>query len=71
MSRRPRSLHSRAGRPGFHDEPDDLNAEQTLEVIRRRELALARPGLLEPWDGTVECLRERLHEFRRQKTASR
>ena len=46
------------------DEPDELSAEQTAEVMRRRDLA--HPELLEPWDGTVERVRERLHEFRRQ-----
>src|SRR5438309_7183308 len=50
------------------DEPDELSEEQKAEVGRRRELALAHPELLEPWDGTVERVRERLHEFRRQKT---
>lgn len=63
------------------DEPDELGEEQKAEVIRRRELALAHPELLEPWDGTIERVRERLHppspscgatgEFRRQKTSAR
>jgi hypothetical protein len=48
------------------DEPDDLSAEQTAEVVRRRDLALAHPELIEPWDGTVERVRERLHESPRQ-----
>ena len=43
------------------DEPDELDKEQKAEVVRRRELALAHPELLEPWDGTIERVRERLH----------
>ena len=43
------------------DESDELTEEQTAEVVRRRDLALAQPELLEPWDGTVERVRERLH----------
>jgi hypothetical protein len=43
------------------DEAGELSEEQKAEVLRRRELALAHPELLEPWDGTVERVRERLH----------
>ena len=46
------------------DNPDEMSGEQEAEIIRRRELALAHPELLEPWDGTIERVRERLHEFR-------
>ena len=46
------------------DEPDDLTGEQKTEVVRRRDLALAHPELLEPWDDAIERVRERLHEFR-------
>ena len=53
------------------DELDELSDEQKAEVIRRREFALAHPELLEPWDGTVERVRERLHELRRQKASAR
>jgi hypothetical protein len=53
-----------------HDS-DELSEEQMAEVVRRRDLALAHPELLEPWDGTIERVRERLHEFRRQKTSAR
>jgi hypothetical protein len=55
----------------FGDELDDLTEEQQAELIRRRDLALAQPELLEPWDGTIERVRERLHEFRRQKASAR
>jgi hypothetical protein len=42
------------------DEADELSEEQEAELLRRRELALAHPELLEPWDGTIERVRERL-----------
>ena len=48
------------------DEPDELSEEQQAEIVRRRELAQAHPELLEPWDGVIERVRERLHEFGRQ-----
>ena len=53
------------------DESDELSPEQEAEIVRRRDLALAHPELLEPWDGTIERVRERLHEFRRQKASAR
>ena len=46
---------------------DELTAEQQAEILRRREQALAHPELLEPWDGTIDRVRQRLHELRRQK----
>jgi len=52
------------------DEPDELNDEQKTEVLRRRNLALANPELLEPWDGTIERVRARLNDFRRQKASA-
>ena len=42
----------------------ELTEEQQAEIVRRREFALAHPELLEPWNGTVERVRERLHELR-------
>ena len=53
------------------DEDDELTAEQQAEILRRREQALAHPELLEPWDGTIDRVRQRLHELRRQKTSLR
>jgi hypothetical protein len=53
------------------DDSDELSGEQEAEIIRRRDFAVAHPELLESWDGTIERLRERLHEFRRQKTSGR
>ena len=52
------------------DESDELTEDQEAEVIRRRDLALAHPELLESWNGTIERVRQRLHEFRRQKASS-
>jgi len=53
------------------DDSDELTEEQQAEIVRRRDLALAHPELLEPWDGTIERVRQRLHEFRRQKASAR
>ena len=53
------------------DEPEELSGEQEAEIRRRRELALAHPELLEPWNGAIERLRERFHEFPRQNTSAR
>jgi hypothetical protein len=52
------------------DDADDLSAEQKAEILRRREMAVANPELLEPWDGTVERVRARLNELRRQKASA-
>ena len=46
------------------DEADELSDEQKAEVLRRRDLAVAHPELLEPWDGSIERVRTRLNEFR-------
>jgi hypothetical protein len=54
-----------------NDDSDELTEEQQTEIIRRRDFALAHPELLEPWDGTIERVRERLREFRRQKASAR
>lgn len=43
------------------NDQDELSAEQQAAVLRRRDLALANPELLEPWDGTIERLRARLN----------
>ena len=55
----------------LNDESDELSEEQEAEVVRRRDFALAHPELLEAWDGTIERVRERLNEFRRQKACAR
>ena len=53
------------------DDADELSDEKKAEVLRRRDLAAAHPELLEPWDGTIERIRARLNEFRRQKASAR
>jgi hypothetical protein len=53
------------------DDSDGLTKEQQAEISRRRDFALAHPELLEPWDGTIERVREQLNEFRRQKASAR
>lgn len=57
----------------IRDDEDDeeLSAEQQAEILRRREQALAHPELLEPWEGGIDRVRQRLHVLRRQKAASR
>ena len=42
------------------DDSDELINEQEADIVRRRDFALAHPELLEPWDGTIERVRERL-----------
>ena len=53
------------------EDDGELSSEQQAEILRRREQALTHPELLEPWDGTIPRVRQRLHEIRRQKAASR
>lgn len=53
------------------DVDNEITEEQEVEILRRRDQALAHPELLEPWDGTIERVRERLHEFRSQAASSR
>ena len=53
------------------DEGDELSDAQKTELRRPRHEAAAHPELLEPWDGTIERVRERLHEFRSKKVPSR
>ena len=50
---------------------DELSEAHEAEILRRRDQAIAHPELLEPWDGTIERVRARLHEFRSQKTPAR
>lgn len=46
---------------------DDIHPEVKAEILRRRDEVDAKPELLEPWEGTTERTRARLHELRRQK----
>jgi hypothetical protein len=41
------------------------------EILRCRDEVDSRPELLEPWEGTTERVRARLHELRRQKAQAR
>lgn len=50
---------------------DEITAEQEAEILRRRDQASAHPELLEAWNGTIERVRQRLHEFRSQAASSR
>lgn len=52
------------------DDSDELDDEQSAEVLRRRDLAERHPELLEPWDGTIERVRTQLNEFRRPKASA-
>jgi hypothetical protein len=47
--------------------PDYIHPEVQAEILRRRDEALAHPEQLEPWEGTSERVRARLHEIRHQK----
>ncbi|HXI71251.1 MAG TPA: hypothetical protein VNN22_12915 [Verrucomicrobiae bacterium] len=49
----------------------EIHPDVQAEILRRREVALAHPELLEPWDGTTERLRAQLNEIRRQKAQTR
>jgi hypothetical protein len=50
---------------------DAIHPAIQAEILRRRDEADAHPERLEPWDGTTERVRARLHELRRQKTKGR
>ena len=50
---------------------DYLHPEVKAEILRRREEALAHPERLEPWEGTTDRVRARLHEIRDQKATAR
>jgi len=49
----------------------EVTEQQQTEILRRRDQALAHSELLEPWDGTIERVRERLHEFCSQEASPR
>ncbi len=44
-----------------------LHPDVKVEILRRRDEVNTHPELLEPWEGTTERARARLHELRRQK----
>lgn len=49
----------------------ELTPDQRTELLQRRGDFLANPSLAEPWDGTLERVRQHLHERRVKKTAAR
>jgi hypothetical protein len=50
---------------------DDISPEIKDAILRRRNQVDAHPELLEPWEGTTERVRARLHEIRGQKAQAR
>lgn len=46
----------------------NLSLEIKAGILQRRDEADAHPERLEPWEGTTERVRTRLHELRLQKT---
>jgi hypothetical protein len=46
---------------------DEIHPTIKAEILRRRDEVDAHPEQLEPWEGTTESVRARLHELRRQK----
>jgi hypothetical protein len=52
---------------------DDEEISPKIEavILRRRDEVDAHPELLEPWEGTTERVRARLHELRHQKAQAR
>ena len=50
---------------------DEISPAVRVEILRRRDEALAHPERMEPWDGTVDRVKARLDEVRRQKAAAR
>jgi hypothetical protein len=51
--------------------PDYIHPDVQAEILRRRDEALADPAELEPWEGTTERNRAKLHEIRNQKAKAR
>ncbi len=43
------------------DSEENLTEEQRAELLRRVEFVKAHPEALEPWKGTTDRIRERLH----------
>lgn len=53
-------------------EPDDeITPEVEAELRRRMDEIRDHPELIQPWEGTIERARKRLHELRRQDNPSR
>jgi hypothetical protein len=50
---------------------DEISPAVRAEILRRRDEALAHPERMEPWEGTVDRVKARLDEVRRQKASAR
>jgi hypothetical protein len=50
---------------------DEIHPAIEAEILRRRDEADAHPERLDPWEGTTERVRARLHELRRQNAQGR
>ena len=50
---------------------DEIHPDVKAEILRRRDEVDAHPERLEPWEGTTERVRARLHELRHQKASVR
>ena len=46
---------------------DEIHPEVRAELERRLREIEEHPEILEPWEGTTERIRAKLHEIRRQK----
>ncbi len=44
---------------------DEISLAVRVEILRRRDEALAHPERMEPWDGTVNRVKARLDEIHR------
>ena len=63
----------------FYEHEDELaglddnfiHPEVKAEILRRRDEVDAPPELLEPWAGTTERVRARLHELHNPKAPAR
>ncbi|MDQ6632803.1 MAG: hypothetical protein M3Y82_13775 [Verrucomicrobiota bacterium] len=50
---------------------NNIHPDVKAEILRRRDEADAHPELLEPWAGTTERVRARLHELHDKKAQAR
>ena len=53
------------------DREDDLTPDQQAELRRRMAVAREHPELREPWEGTIDQLRQELDAYRAQKASGR
>lgn len=52
------------------NQEEELTPEDEQEILHRRELARSHPELIEPWEGPMARVRQRLHELRNPKTSN-